>query len=99
MNRNWYIQPRTTFEELPLLSPVGSQNWFQNGLHKRLVDLVVLFCLFWIFKLNENVVALQITFFRFRARNVCRRQFNSLHWLIYRSGYNAVLQVSERQEG
>lgn len=46
MNRNWYIQPKTTFEELLLLSPVGFQNWFQNGLNKRLVDLVVLFCLF-----------------------------------------------------
>ena len=57
MNRNWYIQPKTTFEELLLLSPVGFQNWFQNGLNKR---LVVLFCLFLRFKLNENVVALQI---------------------------------------
>lgn len=59
MNRNWYIQPKTTIEELLLLKQVGSPSWFQNGLCRRLVDLG----LFWLFvwknrsNLNESVVA------------------------------------------
>ena len=63
MNRNWFIQPRIIIVELLLLNPIGSLNWFQNGLHKSLVDLVFLFCLFCIFKLKENVVARQMVIY------------------------------------